>query len=210
MPATAPRRTYGGISASDRVTARRERLLAAGLECYGTHGYGPSGVKDVCREAGLTHRYFYESFADGEALFLAVFDSVTDELFAEVASAVAAVGPGAEAQLRAAIGTFLGALSDDPRKARLIFSEAAAAGARAEEHMRATLRRFTDLVALTARPHLPPGASDDQVTIVALSLVGTLQQVLTEWQAGAVDIPVDRMVEGVVELYLGLAFRQGR
>ncbi|MEA2665570.1 MAG: hypothetical protein QOI11_2514, partial [Candidatus Eremiobacteraeota bacterium] len=172
------KRPYGGVSATERVSARRERLIAAGLECYGTRGYGPTGVKQVCAAAGLTHRYFYESFTDPEAHFLAVFDAVTDELFASVAVAVSTVQPLPEAQLRAAIGTFLEALADDPRKARLIFSEAAAAGTRAEEHMRATLRRFTDLVAMTARPHLPSRAPDDMVRVVALSLVGTLEQVV--------------------------------
>lgn len=207
MPATSksgPMRPYGGVSAGDRVAERRRRLLAAGLECYGRAGYAETGVKDVCAAAGLTHRYFYESFADSQALFLAVFDSVTDSLFAAVAAAVAQAGPDPEPQLRSAIGTFLVAMADDPRKRRLIFSEAPAVGPRAEQHMRATLGRFTDLVAATAEAHLPAGAPGDMVRIVALSLVGTLERVVTEWQAGTLDLPVDVLIERVVELYLGL------
>lgn len=198
-------RPYGGVSKEDRVTARRARLLEAGLERYGTAGFAASGVKDVCREADLTHRYFYESFAGSEALFLAVFDSVTDELFSSVARAVVAADPKPEAQLRTAIGTFLEAMAADPRKPRLIFSEAPAAGARAEEHMRATLGRFTDLVAATARPHLPDDVPEEMARIVALSLVGTLEQVVIDWQEGALDIPVERMIDRVVELFLAVA-----
>src|SRR4029077_5184552 len=57
-----PQRAYGGVSAEDRIAARRAKLLDAGLELFGTRGYATTGVKDVCREAGLTDRYFYESF----------------------------------------------------------------------------------------------------------------------------------------------------
>ena len=72
-------RTYGGVSAAERAASRRERLLDAGLELFGTHGFAATGVKDVCRQAGLTDRYFYESFRDSRELFLAVFDRLTDE-----------------------------------------------------------------------------------------------------------------------------------
>src|SRR3954447_8802688 len=92
----APSRSYGGVSADDRVAARRAKLLDAGLELFGTRGYRATGVKDICRAAGVTARYFYESFTNTAELFLAVFDRLTDELFAEVATAAAAAGDDAE------------------------------------------------------------------------------------------------------------------
>jgi AcrR family transcriptional regulator len=194
-------RTYGGVSAEERVATRRARLLEAGLECFGTAGFAATGVKDVCRAAGLTDRYFYESFSDGRALFLAVFDAVTDALFEDVANAVIAVEPRAELQLRAAIGTFLRALADDPRRARVVFAEAVAAGPEAAEHMQATLRRFTALVEATARAHMPPEAES---RIVAISLVGTLERAVHEWQAGELGLSVDELTERCVALYLRL------
>ena len=188
-------RTYGGISAEDRVAARRERLLAAGLELFGTRGFDATGVKDLCREAGLTDRYFYESFRDREALYVAVFDAVTDELFTDVAEAVLAVEPKPEPQLRAAIGTFIRALADDPRKPRVVFADTGG------EHMKATLRRFGALVAATARQH---GYPDDRVHVFALSLVGTLERVVVEWQDGHLDLGLDAIVDQVSELYARL------
>src|SRR6058998_3977299 len=110
MATRAPGRSYGGVSADDRIAARRARLLDAGLELFGTRGFTTTGVKDVCRQAGLTDRYFYESFNDGGELFLAVFDRLTDELFQAVVAAVATSGDDAERQLRTAIGTFIHAL----------------------------------------------------------------------------------------------------
>jgi AcrR family transcriptional regulator len=204
---SAPQRPYGGISASDRVAARRDRLLAAGLELYGTRGFAATGVKDLCRAAGLTDRYFYESFRDSRALFLAVFDGVTDELFAAVAAAVVDAGADAERQLRRAIETFIGALDADPRKLRVVFSEPAAVGPEAAAHMRLTLRRFAELVAATARQHVARGVSEDDVRLMALSLVGLLERVVSERQDGALDIPVDRLVDRCAALYLTLLRR---
>ena len=200
----SPVRSYGGVSAEQRVADRRARLLAAGLECFGTVGVAGTGVKDVCRAAGLTDRYFYESFKDGRALFLAVFDDVTDTLFAGVASAVQAVGPAPEEQLRAAIGTFLRALADDPRRARIVFAEAAAAGPDAVAHMQLTLRRFADLVDATARAHLPPDAPEATTRVLALSLVGLLERAVVEREAGELDLSVDALTEECVALYVKL------
>src|SRR3954471_11898833 len=98
----APQRAYGGISAGERIAARRARLLDAGLERFGTAGWAATGVKDICREAGLTDRYFYESFGDRVELFTAVFDRETQRLLLAVATAVAGVEPEPRAQISAA------------------------------------------------------------------------------------------------------------
>ena len=196
-----PQRSYGGVSADERIAARREKLLDAGLELFGTRGFAATGVKDVCREAGLTDRYFYESFANSEALFLAVFDRLTDELFGDVAIAAGEAGDDAEQQLRNAISAFVDALVADSRKPRVLFMEATAAGPGAAAHMRATLRRFALLVAATARTHLPAATSDEEVQLVALSLVGLLERAITDREEGALDIPADRLVERCVSLY---------
>src|SRR3954463_12210582 len=131
----APRRSYGGVSADDRIAARRAKLLDAGLELFGTRGYATTGVKDVCRQAGLTDRYFYESFNDGADLFLAVFDRLTEELFAVVVEAVAEAGEDPEAQLPWPTGPFAHPPAADSRKPRVLFTEAAAAGLDAAAHM---------------------------------------------------------------------------
>jgi AcrR family transcriptional regulator len=192
------------VSAGERIAARRAKLLDAGLELFGTRGFAATGVKDVCREAGLTDRYFYESFAGGGALFLAVFDQVTDDLFRAVAVAAAEAGDDPERQLRSAIGAFVGPLAADPRKPRLVFAEAAAAGPEAAAHMRTTLRRFAQLVAATTRTHLPPETPEEDIQLVALSLVGLLERVVAEHVDGALDVPLPRIVERCVALYVKL------
>jgi AcrR family transcriptional regulator len=198
---TPPVRSYGGVSATERVALRRAALLDAGLELFGTEGYARTRVKDLCRQAGLTDRYFYESFAGTDDLFLAVFDRIIDELFTAVAEAVADADPRLVPQLRAGIGTFVHALADDPRKLRVVFTEAAGAGHGAEGHMRASLRRFSGLVADTARRELTVSLPEPMPQVLALSLVGTLERLIVEWQDGELELSVDGLVEHAVVLF---------
>ena len=194
-----PTRAYGGISAEERVAGRRERLLEAGLELFGTRGYRETGVKDVCRAAGLTDRYFYESFADRKELFLAVFDGRVDELFDAVVAAVAAAPPQPADQLRAAIGTFLELVTGDERTPRLVFSEPAAVGPEAEAHKRATLRRFSEAASATARAHM--GDDDRLAPLIGLAVVGALERVVVEWQDGELHTSIGAVVDECVELF---------
>jgi AcrR family transcriptional regulator len=197
----APTRAYGGVSAAERVATRRARLLDSALELYGTQGYLTTGVKDVCRHAGLTDRYFYESFANSSELFSAVFDRTTGELLALVGERVLAAAPDPRAQARAAIESFVRALADDPRKARLLFVETASAGPAIERRVRATVRQFAALVAATARAHLPADTPDVVVQLGAFSLVGAIAGVIVEWQDGGIDASVDEVIAYFVDAF---------
>jgi len=196
---SATARSYGGVSATERVAARRARLVDAAIELYGTRGYAATGIKDICRTAGLTDRYFYESFPTQAALFVAAFHRSSEALLASVAAAVAAAPAEPEVQARRAVETFVHALVDDPRVARLLFFEAVAVGGEVEREVRASIRRFADLVAATARPHVPD-VPDHFVRMGALSLVGAIQYVLIEWLDGNLDASVDEMTAYFVEM----------
>ena len=50
----APRRGYGGRSAAERRAERRERLLAAGLELFGTRGYAATSIERLCAAASVS------------------------------------------------------------------------------------------------------------------------------------------------------------
>jgi AcrR family transcriptional regulator len=201
-PAGTATRRYGGISGPARVAARRARLVEAAVELYGSRGYTATGVKDVCLQAGVTDRYFYESFKNGADLFAAAFDHVASELFTQIAVSVAQVPASPEDQARAAIETFVRTLADDPRKPRLLFVEPASVGKGVEKHVRASIRRFVHLVSATARPHVPDNIPDRMLAMGALSLVGAIQLILIEWLDGSLDATVDDIVDYLVDMFL--------
>src|ERR1700755_629057 len=78
---TARARNYAGLSADERRLARRERLIEGGIRAYGELRHRNTPVKAVCEAAGLTERYFYESFANSEALLVAAFDTISRRVF---------------------------------------------------------------------------------------------------------------------------------
>jgi AcrR family transcriptional regulator len=198
-----PVRSYGGVSADERVAQRHARLLEAGLEEFGTRGVLSTGVKDICRRAGLTDRYFYESFRDSGELFAAVFDHATAHLFELVAGALAGAPPAPPAQARAVIEAYVHALADDPRLARVVFVEAPSAGPEVERHIRHTLRRFARLAEAAARPYLPATVPDKALRFGAVSLVGAIERLMVEWQDGELGLSVQEIIDYLVALLLG-------
>jgi AcrR family transcriptional regulator len=201
-PPRRPVRDYRGVSAGQRVADRRERLLAAGLEEFGTRGFAATGVKDICRTAGLTDRYFYESFGTSADLFTAVFDHATRQVFDATVAALAGETGNVKDQAHAVIEAYVQALADDPRLARVIFIEPPAVGPEIERRMRETLRTFAQLVEATFRPNLPVSVTDEAVRFGSIALVGAIERLMIEWQDGELGMPVNRLIDYLTDLVM--------
>ncbi len=75
------RRRYGGRSAQERAEDRRSRLVEAAITVLAAQGERAT-MTAICQQAGLTERYFYESFANREAALVAALERVSDEISA--------------------------------------------------------------------------------------------------------------------------------
>jgi AcrR family transcriptional regulator len=117
-------RRYRGSSAEDRRLHRRERLLDAALRVYGTRGYHSTTVKSVCEAAGLTERYFYESFPNSEALFLTLYRDVCVKALERIRIAGESAGKDPAAQARAMLAAYYANLPDSPACSRVYVVEA--------------------------------------------------------------------------------------
>ena len=53
------RSQWSGVPLEDRQTMRRDQLVAAGVDLLGGEAGPALTVRAVCRESGLTERYFY-------------------------------------------------------------------------------------------------------------------------------------------------------
>ncbi|MCV7316268.1 TetR/AcrR family transcriptional regulator [Mycolicibacillus parakoreensis] len=124
MAATAgtPRR-WRGQTHDDRVHARRRRLLAAGYALLGDDGTAGVSMRAVCRHAGLSLRYFYENFADTDALITAVYDECNSELLAAITAAALPLRAELDRAVRAAIDAGAGYFAADPRRVRILLRE---------------------------------------------------------------------------------------
>src|SRR5580704_11116563 len=108
---------FKGVSADDRRIDRRNRLVGAAFEIAGTEGAGALGVGRVCLAAGLTKRYFYESFASLAELQSAV----VDHAIAVMSERVDPFRPkGSNGPPQRWLTAFVGALVDDTCLARVL------------------------------------------------------------------------------------------
>src|SRR5690349_12097413 len=110
-------RSYRGVSAGERTAARRAGLLEAALDLLGGDPPGTATMTAICERAGLTERYFYESFRTRDELLVALLDQVAGELLTRTEAALEAEGPPEQLVLRALEG-LLEVLGDDARRGR--------------------------------------------------------------------------------------------
>jgi AcrR family transcriptional regulator len=190
-------RPYRGVSAPDRIALRRRQLLDAGLELFGTRGISVVGVGDVCAKAGLTKRYFYESFQSIEELAEAVFEEIRANLIARVAPAIVAGGPG---DIRPAVDAYVRAVTEDPRVLRLLAFEASAgplAGHRDDFATNAVEAWFI----LSGHQAEDP----DRTRLRAYAFVGASTQIGLAWARGELSLSIDALIDELVDLFENLA-----
>ena len=175
---------------------RRARLLAAGLDVVGEVGVVGVTVDAVCAHAGLTKRYFYETFADRDAALDAVADDVYGRLHAAMVSALRGVHGDERVRATTAVEVFASTLDADPRVARLY--------AESPGHPRLLARRdaavdvFADLV-LDEVLRVDPRDRERLRTAAILVVAGTTHLV-SRWLAGAVPLGRVELVEEVTRV----------
>ena len=196
-------RTYGGVSAEDRRARRREQLLDAGLELLGTEGWSATTMTAVCATAGLTERYFYESFKDREELLLAVFDRIVSEAAERILAAIEASPHEARARARAAIGAYVELMTEDPRKGRVAFIEAMGSE-RLMRRRHESIERFAALMSQQGRDFygMPEGKADDLVALTSFLLVGGLAEALMAWLTGGLRTSREQLIEDCTDLFV--------
>lgn len=209
MSTTSPR-SYRGRTADERRAERRERLLDAALEVVAEKGWHATTVRDVCSHAKLTERYFYEAFGDRQGVLLALFDHVSAEVAGLVVGAVQAAPEDATERTRAALSVFIDALQDDPRRLRILITEAPEDAA-LQERRRAAVLAFANLLREQAEAFYgAPGPSKD-AELTSHVLVGGLGHLLLAWHLGDVEVSRERLVDHVTKLFVAVApVRSGR
>jgi AcrR family transcriptional regulator len=191
-------RPYGGIDAADRLASRRAKLLEAGLDLLGADV--PQAVeltvRGICRQAGLTARYFYESFADKDEFVSAVFDTVITDLAAKTQAVVQSAPP--DQQTRAGIANIVRTIAGDARIGRLLFgvhlSNAVVVRKRVES---------TALLAMLSGQHAGTALrlpENDRIKAAGHFVVGGVAQTISAWLAGEVRFKPERLIEQLAAL----------
>jgi AcrR family transcriptional regulator len=199
-------RTYRGITPAERRAERRERLMAAGLELFGTLGYAHTSVRAVSAAASLNSRYFYESFSSREDLLYAVYQRIVTDIFTKAAAATARENT-LEEQARAGLRAAWTAVTEDRRKAKIVAIEVVGVSERLERLRRETRQALAQLTADNAMSL----AGSQGITLrldpvlTARFLMGGVVEVLLEWISGDLDASADEVVEHFTVLFTAAA-----
>ena len=198
------RRRYRGASPAERVAARRAKLIEAAMALYGTAGYATTPVKAVCVQAGLTERYFYESFANREELFAALYQHLVADIGALMIAAMSEVPEDTEIRARVLLDTYFTKIANDPAFARVLLLEVLGVSELVHQIYRDAMQRFTDIV----QSHvLPPFAEpyNSSENIVAAGLVGAIVHVAMRWVISDFARPQQDVVDGLMTIFRAVA-----
>lgn len=182
---------YDGQTIDERRQERRGLLIQAATRLYGRRGYRHTGVRAVCQEAGLTERYFYESFANSEALLEAAFDAAVNGLIAEIRS-VADPGLPASERGRFMLGAYYGRIRDNPDAARVFLIETTGVSPTIDMAFERSLEQFTELILDINDPRrIGPLAVDP---LLRRGIAGGLLHIALGWLGAGYDRPLDEVV----------------
>lgn len=176
-------RSYGGVSASERVATRRASLLESCRTVIGRDGVAAVTVEAVCAESALGKRYFYESFPARDDLLLAVADEFYDGLLARMRGTIEGVDESARAPV--VVEALMAELGSDERLARLYVESPGTPVLAARRHR--AIDDYTRFVATEVLPGAPRGARAKARRLLATRLlVAGTTELVADWLAGEV------------------------
>jgi AcrR family transcriptional regulator len=194
-PVGAGGRAYGGLALEERIAARRARFIEAGIELFGTQGFRGATVRGICAAAGLTDRYFYESFATLEALLGEVYLTLTrafaERLATESIHSEAWRGDAAaiERQTTLAYELWFDTVRD-PRFARIVLVEVLGVSPAIDALYEASVRVMADMtIAPLAATQPALRLTKARRELLGRALVGAGLQVAKMWMTGGYKAP---------------------
>ena len=203
-PVTRVVRPFRGVSADERRDLRRSQLLEACLEIAGTAGMAAATVEAVSRQAGLSKRYFYESFRARDELFVALARSLLAEITGGVLDSMADSGSELIDRARMGIGRVITVLTDDPRKAR-VFTELVGS-----EMLNDTVGGAEHELAELLTALLLTGTQSDErqyhrLRLATLVIVAGTTKAVTSWLDGKLTVSRDDLIDEIAQMSVAAA-----
>ena len=186
---------YQGVPLERRRAVRREALIRAAIAVYGERGYRAATVRSVCAAAGLTERYFYESFDNSEALLVASYEAVIDAMLGEMRAA--AEGAPVDRRAAAVLRSYYALLRREPEAARVFLAEIAGVSPAVDRVSGAALKAFGLLLDAAMNG---AEAREPSPGLLRAGVTGGIIHVALRWIAGGYAEPIDAVVEQAARL----------
>jgi AcrR family transcriptional regulator len=190
------KRLYGGLSDAQRRAGRRERLLMAGFELFGSAGYLKTTIPMLCNASGVTARHFYEEFASREALLRAIYDDLAERAYVIVRDALRATDRPVYERVLASNRAYYRFFTEDPRRARIYAIESLGISPELEQHRRAMRERSVQQLTRATEWLEPTGILQEiDSRLVSVGLASAAVAILAEWVLAAKKPSIEKMAE---------------
>ncbi len=190
---------HRGLTAEQRREQRRQQLIEAALDTIAEHGVSNLRVRAISASAGLNDRYFYESFRDCHELLIATFDDQFARALTGIMATVANSPHELEARARAVLEFAFAFLDEDPRRSRLLIELQTAEALSGRRHE--VIDVLTQVMVGQVRALLGDAAgNDDNVMLTALTVVGGLLELTTQWCRHQISVSQGQLIEFMTAL----------
>jgi AcrR family transcriptional regulator len=188
-------RSYAGESSETRTARRRAALTEAALDLVADRGWERVTVRAVCTHARLNDRYFYESFADRDALLLATRDAIAADALRTLRRTIENTTP--QQRIRGVVESVIDFFTADPRRGHLMFAPHPALRGRRQEMLRMLSRIVADQATELLGDHAAPQPDRE---LGALTLVSGTLEVFAGWLRGEVDVTREHLADFLVAM----------
>lgn len=176
-------RLYTGRSAAERDADRRQRLLEAAHELFGTDGYAATSIDRLCTAANVSTRHYYLLFTNKEDCFLALYDHITAPCLGRAVEVLnRTTGRPMRDRVPAAFLAYLQPILADRKATRIAFVESIVVGASSEEHRLAFREALIATVEQEGAAAVARGEIGERnFRLAALALIGAAGTVAYDW-----------------------------
>ncbi|WP_040801254.1 TetR/AcrR family transcriptional regulator [Nocardia higoensis] len=204
--ALAGMRNWRGLAPADRIAARRAQLIEAATDMMATSGSSELSMRGVCRQAGLTERYFYENFPNLDALMVTVLETVVIGARDRLLDALTEAPAEREAMFHHVVSAFTDFLLEDRRRGPIMFIESQAnpvLSKRGDE----LIALFTQPIAFTigSGDYREPLPDHLDASLNANAIFGSLAYLYRPWLDGTFDVPRERFDRHAVRVLTAIA-----
>lgn len=200
---TSPARVYGGQTHAVRLAHRRQVFIEATIDLVGRHGFKAVSVRSICAQAGLTDRYFYESFSSTESLLLETYEELNGRLKARLVEGLRTAENTLEAKVEKVLEEFFEFLRD-PHIARLMLAEILGVSSSLTSAYISATAEFAELILKACDPFLPEQKMPrDDRRILGQALIGAAIYAAVAWALPGYLQPRALIVRSCKRVFMG-------
>ncbi|MER5418646.1 TetR/AcrR family transcriptional regulator [Streptosporangium roseum] len=187
------------MSAEERLAERRERLITAAYTLYSDPGFPETTIEKLCAAARISNRAFYECFSGRNELLQAVHDRCVQETLLSVSKSIEQAPDTLLSRVEAGIAGYIGFVTEDRRRARIMHLEVRRAGDCLTRSRQQAVTAFSQIIEANVYD-LPEAAKTDR-HLLALGMIGAIQELLIEWVLADDPPAVDRLINTAVHIF---------